>query len=654
MPHNEEIDFIFNQDSEGLNEIIYDENRDLHQDIKVYFRLFRKKFSALVRKKMHKSFTNILYLTLDCPSLTPNSSRLDNPQEYITELQKQYPDYDVRMLIPIINTDADFQTTKKLFIEIDGKQQVLERTSITFNFFLQNRLQTATVYKYPKTESNIQVYGIYSPIFSQVKNVADLSKLHFHAPFIKSARITAKKLYQEGFAPDIVHVENIPYYLGSEFEPKFPSKIKILQIIKDFTQIEMTKYEAFWAALNLVDKKGMKKLCRDSYIKKYVASLFKLHNTRRFYQMRDCLNFIYKNYYKFRKYVDKGEDVEENLIFNRLNSRVSKLFPNILPEKQIYYNPMIYSLNRADYWAVISRTYYDEIFKNPFISGKMFPLLEKNKKKSTYFSCGCNLQKYERDNTRMVYQGFNHTNFRELRVNNKLTILKEFSEDRIKTNFIDPMLFKGEDVKIVGALDSFYTAPLLFAHLDTDIFACGADILFNTILKLFELHKNVQVIICMKNGMKVNFVKGWIKFLTENKYFNGRWVFIDGDIDLSKFVAGSDMILIPRRINMTNPEHFIAMHYGCVPIVSKCGILNDTIPDIFDDIANGCGFKTKDGLLSEEDSNEIFLLPLMKALNLYQNNPASWNLLIKNCMSYQANWNFEILEKYNSIYQELL
>ena len=136
--------------------------------------------------------------------------------------------------------------------------------------------------------------------------------------------------------------------------------------------------------------------------------------------------------------------------------------------------------------------------------------------------------------------------------------------------------------------------------------------------------------------------------------FNGKWVFIDGEINLPKFLSASDMILLPKRTNSTGIEHFIAMNYGCVPIASRSGILNDTIPDIFDDIADGCGFKTKTSLLVDEDVNELFLTPVMKAINLYQNNPNSWNLLIKNCLNKDFNWNFEILEKYNQIYQELI
>jgi len=112
--------------------------------------------------------------------------------------------------------------------------------------------------------------------------------------------------------------------------------------------------------------------------------------------------------------------------------------------------------------------------------------------------------------------------------------------------------------------------------------------------------------------------------------------------------------LIPRRLNIVNPEHFLAMHYGCIPIVSNCGILNDTISDIFTDISGGCGFKTKTSLLSEEDSNEIFISPVLKALNLYQNNPSSWNLLIRNCLNYNPKWDFKKLEKFNKIYEDLL
>ena len=650
--HSDELNNIFSDEIEDIDEVVW-ENKDLGQEIKTYLRLGRKKFSSFLRQTMQKNFTNIVYLTLDCPEFTPCSTRMDIPLEYITELKNQYPDNNFVVLIPIIGLNEETKIGKKLLIENREKTLNLEKTSISFDFFLQNKIINASVYKYPKNDTNIQVYGIYSSSFSFCKNVSEISRLQFLAPFIKSARIAIKKLKNDGFAPDIVHCENIPFFLGSEFESKLPYHIKVLQTIKDFTQIDIAKQEAFWAVINLADKSTMKKLCADSVIKKCVANLFNLHNTKRFYQMRDCLKFIYKNYYKFRKYIDKGEDIDENIIFNRLNARVLQIFPQIAYEEELYFHTMIYTLKKCDFWITTSKTYYNEIFENPKLSGKMFRQISKAKLKSGYVYFGKDMKNYPLK-SRKIYESYDLENFRECREKNKIALLKELSSDRIKTNFIDPTLFKNEDVEIIGNLDSFYNAPILFVPMTTEIFAHGGDIAFNTVLKLFELHKNIQVIFTIKDGFKSNYIKSWIDFLKKDKYLNGKWIFIDGDINLPKFLAGSDMILLPRRANMTTPEHYLAMHYGCIPIISRNGILNDTISDIFDDINLGSGFKTKTSLLSDEDANELFLTPVIKALNIYQNNPSSWNLLIKNCLKQNTGWTFKILEKYNKIYKDLL
>jgi len=651
--HSNNIDFIFDKEIEDIRDSVW-ENNDLLHIFKTYTRLARKNFSKMFQHKSKDLFNGIIYLTLDCPPFTQNSYRKDSPLEYILEFQKQYPNKDIRVLIPIIGLNEDFKPSQKLTCDINGKIKVIEKTSLSFTYFLQNKVQEAVVYKYPKNNTNIQVYGIYSPSFSYCKDSSEVSRLQHLAPFLKSARIAIKKMDTIGFSPEIVHCENIPFYLGSEFEAKIPYPIKVLQIIKDFTQIDVAKQEAFWAAINLADKSSMKKICKDNVIKKCVANLFKLHNTKYFYPMNECLKYIYKNYFKFRKFIDKGEDIEENIIINRLNARIMQLFPHISHEDSLYFNTMVQSLKKSDFWAVVSKTYYDEIFEKSELSGKMYKHILATKEKSDYLSYGICPNKYPLEMTREIYHGFNLDNFREVRNKNKTALIKEFSEDRIKTNFVDPTLFKNENIEFAGSLDSFYDAPLLFAHSNTEIFANGADILFNTILKLFELHKNIQVIICMKDGLKTNFVKNWTNFLSQNKYFNGRWVFVDGEINFPKFLAASDMILIPRRANMTSPEHFLAMHYGCVPIVSKSGILNDTIADVFDDINLGCGFKTRTGLLTNEDTNELFLTPVMKALNIYQNNHSSWNLLVKNCLNKPCGWSFEILEKYNRIYDEIL
>ena len=650
--YSEDIDSIFNQKTEDFNDAVF-ENRDLAHDFKMYFRLIRKRIKLFIQEKKQKNFTNVIYLTLDCPPFTQNSTKEDFPIEYISQIQKQYPDKNIRILIPIVGLDETFKSSQKLIFDLNKKLRYVEKTNIDFKFFIQNRKQKAVVYKFPKLDSNIQVYGLYSPAFSFCKDTSAFTRLRFLAPYIKAARIAIKKLVKDDFSPDIVHCENIPFFLGGEFETRSPYRIKVLQTIKDFTMLDIAKTEAFWAVINLADKKAIKKLCNDKIIKNYLLQLFNLHNNKQVFNSKNCINFIFKNYYKFRRFIDKGEEIDENFIFNKLNSRTLQIFPEIAYGEELYFNTIMYSLKKADKWIVISQTYYDELFNNPDLSGKMFKYIEKYKEKSDFVLYGADMNKYPIENTRDIYQCFSLDNFREYRGKNKKTLIKELSDDRIKTNFVDPTLFKSAEVKISGYLDSFYESPLLLISSNSEIFANGVDIAFNSILKLFEYHKNIQVIINIKDGLEINLIQNWIEFLAKNRYINGRWVFIDGEINLPKFLSAADLILLPRRANLNTKDHYLAMHYGCVPVVSRSGILNDTIADVFDDINLGCGFKSKSGMLVKEDSTEIFLNPLMKALGIYQNNPSSWNLLIKNCLNKPCGWNFKILEKYNNIYEEI-
>ncbi len=654
--HAENLDYIFNNEVNNF-ENIESSNIDVGYISKVYFRFLRKKFISLFSNKPQKSFTNIIYLTSECPPFTQKNISEDSPLEYILQMQKQYPNKNIRIMVPIIGLNyEEVCKTKNISVDINGKSCILEKTSVNFNYFAQNKQWRACLYKFPKNNTNIQVYGLYSPCFSFCSDENIVTRIKFLAPWMRASRIAIRKLKtskNEQFKPDIVHCENIPFYLGSEFELKLPYPVKVIQSVKDFTQFNTYTIEPFWAAINLADKNVMRKICNDNVIKKNIAMLFKLHNSRNFYKINDCLKFIFKNYPKFRKYIDQGDAIEENAIFRKLNARILQILPELNFEGQSYYNMMAYSIKRASFWTTTSKTYYSEIFENQNIAGNMQKLINKTKAKSSYFEYAADVSKYTMNTPDDIFYDFNSENFRENRIKNKFALLRELSLDKIKLNLPNPTTFPDKNVKIYGHLDSFYDSPILFANPENEIFSNGIDILFNSILKLFERYKNIRVIICIKDGMKANFIKKWIEFLTENKHLNGRWIFIDGQINKSKFYAASDMTLIPRRANIINSEHIIAMRYGCVPIASGCGILNDDIPDIFEDISNGCGFKTKSGFMINEDCTENFMNILTKAIGIYQNNPSGWKLLIKNCLLHQSGWSFKILERYNRIYEEL-
>ena len=583
------------------------EHTDFLYDCKTQFRFLRKNISAFLRKKLKKDFKEILIVTAQNP-----------PFDYILAFKKQYPDKNIKVLIPLHDLEN------------------AEKTNISFEFYSQNETYEARLYKLPKNANNIEIYGLFSASFSG----HDVSKLQYLAPFMKAVRICVKSL-----KPEVVHSDNLPFFLGTEFESKMAYPIRVLQVVNDFSKYEVEKIEAFWAAINLVNKAGMKKICRDKIIQKCIASLFNLHNTKHFSQMRDCLEFIYQNYEKFRSTIDRNEEIDENILFHRMNMQTLKLFPELRCEDSSNYNSIYFTLKKADFWATISKSYYDDIFANKEICGCLAKRIEQTKSKSTYLLVGCEAP------TIKLYQPFDVDNFRELRAKNKSYLLKEFSEKRVKTRFVDLSLFKDENYVIKGHLDSFFDAPLIFAKFSTDIFNEGVDIAFDVILKLFEQRKNIQVIINISQGLKNNFVKSWVEFLEQNSALDGRWLFINDEINVEQFYAAADIALFPTRANIPDKEHYKAMKFGCIPVASRSGILNDTVTDIFDDMISGCGFKTKSSLLTKANANEIYLETLSKALNLFINTNSSWNLLIQNAMNYDYSWNFEIIEKYNEIYE---
>lgn len=604
--HTKEQDLIFERPStEAIQQF---ENADMLHDFKTQFRFLRKNLSSLLRKRLKKDFKQVLIITVQKP-----------PIDYILAFRKQYPDKDIKVLIPIKNVEN------------------LEKTNVSFDFFLQNKNNEARLYKFPRNAENIEIFGLYSSAFFTLED-NDFSKLQFLAPFMKAVRICAKKI-----KPDIIHADKIPFFLGAEFENKLPYPIRVFQVVDDFYTEENEQIEPFWAAINLVNQQGMKKLCRDKIIQKCIASLFNLHSTKNFKQMRECLDFIYQNYVKFRENINREEELNENILFKRMNSRILKLFPELRFENFSYYDKMYFTLKKTDFWAVISESYYKEIFENSCMDLKT--RINQTKSKSGFVNLGIGEIKTK------LYQPFDVGNFRELRQKNKTYLLKEFSAQRVKTKFVDISLLKSEDCEIRGYLDSFYDAPLIFAKFDNDIFKNGVDVALNSILKLFELRKNIQVIVNISNGLSNNFIKSWVEFLENNSGLNGRWLFIDGKINTAQFYAASDINLLPRRINSSDIEYLNGMKLGCIPVASRVGILNDTVADIFEDMVFGCGFKTKKSLLNDADAEEDYLAILNKALNLYTNNPASWNLLIKNAMNYDAYWNFETIEKYNEIYE---
>lgn len=524
--HLQEIDILYNASNAKISEK-FSEESELVRKFKTHYRLFRKILFSYIHPK-DKNFKNILYITMQNP-----------PIDYISAFRKQYPDKKFRILMPVKNPEG------------------LTKLNQDFDFSIRNIKYTASLYKFKDIKENIEIYGVHSAAFDEYEP----QSFQYLALFAKVVRHITKK-----FKPDIVHSDNFPFFLGSEFEGVNIGGINVKRVNTGGAKVLLTvnDFSKFELGSNL------------------------------------CKNIMYQ------------------------------------------------TLKQANGWAALSKTYYEELLENPELSGVLFDIIKKRKRRSSWVSYG-----YEDKEQNTVYKQFTQENFKEYRARNKKYLVREFSKARIRTNFIDTKFFENKEHQIKGYLEASTEVPLIFCKFSTEIFPEGADIALTVLLKLLEENKNAQVIINMPEGLQNKSVQSWVEYLEQKEEMSGKWLFIDGKINLSQFYASSDLTLLPARENPTSELHLLALKYGCIPVTSRNGIYNDTVIDIFDDMTLGCGFKTKTKLVNDEDSFTNFLKVTEKALNLYTNNPSSWNLLIKNAMNIDSGWNFEVIEQFNTIYNKL-
>ena len=381
--HEKELDMMFNETSaleEQNVDILPAKDFDSLYQIKANLRYTRKALFNFLKHFKKSENNTILFLT-----------KGEIPLDFISEFRKQYPEKGIKVLIPIDNFDN------------------LEKLNIDVEFFLQNKTNTASLYKLKQNSENVDVFGIYSNSFSGF----DREQFQYLASFTRAAREMIKKL-----RPSIVHAFDVPFFIGAEFDKQFPFGIKIIQTVTDFSVYDKNKQEVFWAAINLADKAGMKKLCRDKIIQKCIASLFNQHNTKGFSRMRECLDFLYENYYKFRNFVNKDDEIDENILFNRMNIRALKLFPQLAYGDDNSYNAIFHTIKRANLWTVFSETYYNDIFNNSKWNSPVYKRLNEFKDKSDWLSYGM-IQK-----PASIYQKFDLDNFRDKRSLNKKYLIK--------------------------------------------------------------------------------------------------------------------------------------------------------------------------------------------------------------------------------------
>jgi len=111
--------------------------------------------------------------------------------------------------------------------------------------------------------------------------------------------------------------------------------------------------------------------------------------------------------------------------------------------------------------------------------------------------------------------------------------------------------------------------------------------------------------------------------------------------------AGADMLLMPSRFEPCGLSQMIAMRYGTLPIVRETGGLKDTVRPYNRFTGDGDGFS-----FANYNAHEM-KDAVLRAQEIYENQPETWNGLVRNAMS--ADFGFaRSAEEYVKLYIDLL
>ncbi|AFN73297.1 Glycogen synthase [Melioribacter roseus P3M-2] len=143
--------------------------------------------------------------------------------------------------------------------------------------------------------------------------------------------------------------------------------------------------------------------------------------------------------------------------------------------------------------------------------------------------------------------------------------------------------------------------------------------------------------------------KKYTKFFSEmaTKYPGKFSCFIGFDEDLAHLIeAGSDMFLMPSKIEPCGLNQLYSLKYGTVPIAHKTGGLADTIIQFDEKTKAGNGF------LFEKYTVTELVGAVKKALKLYNENKELWTELMKTGMKGDYSW-LNSAKKYVELYKKL-
>ncbi|MBK7106426.1 MAG: glycogen synthase GlgA [Ignavibacteriae bacterium] len=270
----------------------------------------------------------------------------------------------------------------------------------------------------------------------------------------------------------------------------------------------------------------------------------------------------------------------------------------------------------ADSITTVSKTYANEICSNKELSDGLFSVLKSREDSIDGILNGIDLNVWNPEKDKQIPKKYSIKNI-EAKQENKKLLVEKFG------------LVYDENKPVIG----------MISRLDE---AKGFDLVQKAFKDLMNL--NAQFIL-LGNGEKkyhTFFEKAAAKY--PEKFAS----YLGFDDNLAHLIeAGSDMYLMPSKIEPCGLNQMYSLMYGTIPIVRKTGGLADTVENYDENSGTGNGF-----VFIENNEQELVNI-VSKAINLFSEDKKSWLKLQKNGMKSNFTW-LASSKEYIDLYKKIL
>ncbi len=555
----------------------------------------------------------------------------DANADYSFAYKKYFPKDEISVILPLYNMKSI-----KPAVEISGYQL---KQDISFDYTYGINKGHCIVYKTIKPYNDIPAIFLYSDDFSIYEKIYDGDIFRNSCSFSFAVLEYLKKLKNDE-RPDILQTTDFPVF-KSQIGENPEINTKIVHIIHNGA----TPYQSVTNAMQTIFCLGSKKL-----IDKYFDDIEVINVMNNLYEKLTTKKSDIETVAKYisincTSILKKEENIKE-IAF--LSKKAALILDDLVNENCIF-NPIKYNVETCDFWLTDSPSYYEDILRDIKYTGEqLYYSLKKTENKSGAVLAGVDPKRYDPNNSKNIFVNYNLDNFEKMRRENRKYLFENLTKEKIKN--YNKLLFSDPLYKTEGYLKEIDNSILIFMSARADIFQKGIDVAFSAIDEVIQ-NENIQFIFSSPNSFNINYIQKFISYVKNNPLYEGRYVFIDSYIPNEMYCAGADLFLMPSRFEPCGFSQLIAMRFGCIPVVTKTGGLNDTVFDYNSNKNKGNGFKSDYGIIECNTSSD-YVNTLKRAVDTIKNKEVK-NKIIRNAMNYDSSWNKEKVEGYHKIYNKV-